>query len=245
MNDVISSIKELIGVEFNSHFLEHLYEDVNNPYLQEVKEEAHSIKSNPTVTRTLLQVQESCKKGMLAELILRTNVDNLYPISEETVNKYASKFWLNQNQSLGNAIKYHDLIDELGNVYEVKNWNIQNVHNNIVTFIHDDALNYNHSRYLVVFSEVDENIVLQEVIDIEKPCMKFNTLKLSSNEQTFTIKGKLLELIKKYPKVPIEFWRNETLIGKSTSEWFLKNSQISKFPNGGRYIWSSALSLIL
>ena len=223
---------EQIGIKLNN--LEYLDKIKQAHYQQEAFVEATRIENSPNGAKGRLfhEIFHVCKLGMIPEVFLRELDGGIhFKATDKT---------------------YHDLENNVGEYIECKRWNQKNIDFNIDKFLNNDAVNYNTSRWLAVFTFDEENTWLERVVEIKRE----ELLALSATEEhvvrkagsSYTIDHNTYLKLKQND-TPIVFVDGlGTGFGKAHEvrrpfKWFEKRRRESKsgYVNGGWDIFDSQL----
>ncbi len=222
--NVTELLEHLVGQKFLSSWIVRDY--VNNPsfpYKAEVDEEAEGIDDNQQYnggSRSYMQIHDASSKGKIAEVILRED-ETVGPLFER-----ADK-------------RFHDLYFRDGKCFvEVKRWKERDIKSNIQRFMTKDAVSYNTSRWLVIFT-YDENYTwLDRVVDLDN--VKPFITEVNLHGKTFTIHESVLKQLEAQNDAVIKFNDNDRTYVLPV-EWFTDNMQesFSGRQKGGWFVYAN------
>lgn len=215
--DVINT--RLVGKVFNTSELEKIIE--NNPiYLDRLENEVEKI-SNSNPNRSYLDVYKRTLQGHIAEIIL---------LEDEEIGSMLERA----------KKKYHDLYVKDENCFlEVKNFNPATLESKVQSWLSVDAIEYNTSKYLVVFEYSKTTLTLSKAIEVDRRVVP-NMFSVNKSGKTYTITENMLRHLKKDTLQPIAFISETRKVLKDV-EWFLTNCNPSKFNNGTYFVFDSQL----
>lgn len=226
MNTNVAEILEpLVGQKvLTSWILKDFVENKKMPYLAEVEEEVEGIDDNQQYnggSRSYMQIYDASSKGKVAEVILREDesVGHLFERADK---------------------RFHDLYFRDGKCFvEVKRWKERDIKQNIQRFLAKDAVTYNTSRWLVIFTYDDNYTWLDSVIDLQNIEPFIAEIRIQG--KTFTIHEPVLKKLREQNDAVIKFLDNDGRTLVRTVEWFENNMQesFSGRHKGGWFVYAN------
>jgi hypothetical protein len=228
MNEINENITEilepLVGQKvLTSWILKDFVENKALPYLAEVEEEVEGIDDNQQYnggSRSYMQIYDASSKGKVAEVILREDesVGHLFERADK---------------------RFHDLYFRDGKCFvEVKRWKERDIKQNLQRFLAKDAVSYNTSRWLVIFTYDDNYTWLDSVIDLQNTKPFITEIRIQG--RTFTIHEPVLKKLREQNDAVIKFIDGEQTYIR-TVEWFVENKResFSGRHKGGWFVFAN------
>lgn len=226
MNENIAEILEpLVGQKvLTSWILKDFVENAALPYLAEVEEEVEGIDDNQQYnggSRSYMQIYKASSHGKVAEVILREDesVGHLFERADK---------------------RFHDLYFRDGKCFvEVKRWKERDIKQNLQRFLTKDAVSYNTSRWLAIFTYDDNYTWLDSVIDLQN--IKPFIAEIRIQGKTFTIHEPVLKKLREQNDAVIKFLDNDGRTLVRTVDWFENNMQesFSGRHKGGWFVYAN------
>lgn len=222
-------LEPLVGQKvLTSWIVKDFIDNPSLPYKKEVEEEVEGIKNTEefnlrtgksTSSRSYMQIHDTSTKGKIAEVILRED-ENVGPLFE-----HADK-------------RFHDLYFRAGKCFvEVKRWKKRDIKSNIQHFMTKDAVTYNTSRWLVIFTYDDNYTWLDQVVDLQN--VKPFIFEINLRGKTFTIPDAILKQLEAQNDAVIKF-NDDDVTYVLSLEWFINNMQesFSGRHKGGWFVYA-------